>query len=85
MAKLIKANGEVSEIEPANGRYFTLKEMQTAVAGYVEVVQLRDGRLMVVNEDGHGLGLPWNAQATDLYRNSAIAGDVIVCKPNQIR
>ena len=85
MAEVIRASGERSSIEPANGRDFTLAEMQQAVGGDVEVIYLHDGRLMLANESGHDLGLPWNAQAGELYPHSPIAGDVIVCDRRQVR
>lgn len=31
MAQIIKASGEVIEISPANGKHFSLKEMQDVV------------------------------------------------------
>ena len=77
-------------MEPANGTHFVLKEMQDAVGGCVEVVYLMDGRLMLVNEDGHNIGLPYNAEGTRLYRAGRdiehyIVGDVLVCERKQVR
>lgn len=84
MAILIKANGEVSEVNPAEGQ-FTLEEMHKYVGGYIEIRyphQLMQGRKklngvpceigpkthMVVNESGKPLRLPLNHIATALYQ-----------------
>ena len=49
----------------------TLEEMQKRVGGYIQFCPLPrgcKGMLMVVNEDGLGLKLPYNAKASELYR-----------------
>lgn len=51
----------------------TLEALQKAVGGYIETVRLRvDNAVMIVNEEGLLLGLPFNAAA------SALAGQTIV-------
>lgn len=66
----------------------TLKELQKYVGGYVEVIKLRDGRQMIVNEEAalRGDMLP-NERATDLIIQTGttvnigsrgIVGDVVV-------
>ena len=51
----------------------TLEALQKAVGGYIETVRLRvDNAVMIVNEEGLLLGLPFNAVA------SALAGQTIV-------
>ena len=40
---------------------------QAFVEGFVEIVNLPDGRQMVVNEDGLHLKLPYNHEASKLY------------------
>lgn len=71
MAHALHPDGRTAPVVPANGRVFTLSELQTAVGGYVEVVRLPDdpfGRVayLVVNEDGKNLGLAPNALASGL-------------------
>ncbi len=71
-----------------------LAEMQKLVNGYIEVLALADGRVMVVNEDGLLLKLPVNAKATELFGASrrgaeqrkagekwvdCVVGTVVVC------
>ena len=51
----------------------TLEALQEAVGGYIETVRLRvDNAVMIVNEEGLLLGMPYNATA------SALAGQPIV-------
>lgn len=44
----------------------TLKQVQEAVGGYVELVELDNGDQLLVNEEGLLLGLPLNTWATSL-------------------
>jgi len=50
----------------------------------VDTVNLRDGRVMIVDDDGLGKGLPVNAKATALYKmvtipnDNKIVGDVAI-------
>ena len=64
------------------GRLLTLETLD-------EVVPLRDGRKMVIDDAGHYKRLAVNDEATRLYRygrqsDEVIAGDVLVCQSNQI-
>ena len=52
MATLIKADGTRTEIQPKNGTDFKLEELQAYVDGYIEIVNLRNGEILVINEDG---------------------------------
>lgn len=51
MATLIKADGTRTEIQPKNGTDFKLEELQEYVDGYIEIVNLRNGEILVINED----------------------------------
>lgn len=77
---------DATEVAPKNGTDFQLDELQEFVGGYIEIVTARDGRLIVLNEEGKLNGLPVNVVATILYGNpdDAIVGDVLVCSPTQI-
>ena len=44
----------------------SLADMQELVGGYIELVHLNDTQFMVVNEDGHSLGLPYNEPANNI-------------------
>ena len=84
MAQIIKATGERIEVKPKNGTDFQLEELKTVVGGYIEIVRLKDGKILVVNEEGMIYNLPFNEEATDLaYR--MILGDVLYCDINQIK
>ena len=91
MATIIKANGETIDVKPKNGTDFSLEEMKEIVGGYIEVLFLEGGDLMVVNEDGKNMNLPLNKEATEIitgdiyYDGDCIVGDVLVCERNQIK
>ena len=64
-ALILTPDGVVIEtvIEPEDGSY--LKPLQDLVGGYIEFAATLDPEVeMVVNEDGHPLGLPLNHTAT---------------------
>lgn len=88
---IIKTDGSVVETEPADGKMFTLEELQAIVGGYIEIIYLNDERLMVLNEDGKFQRLKRNQKATELaHRHNAIfasdfiVGDVAVINSSQI-
>ena len=57
----------------------TLEYMQTYVGGLIEVIPLRDGSQMIVNEEGLLKELPHNQQASELAMRD-IVGNVLVLK-----
>lgn len=85
MAKIYKTTGEVIEVEPKNGKDFKLEELKEVVQGYIEIVNISLTQYMVVNEEGHLIGLPLNINATKLYKKDIIVGDVLVCNKSQIK
>lgn len=66
MATLIKTSGVSEIVTPADGKQFTLAELQSMVGGYIEPVRLEGDRIMWVNEEGKLQGLPLNAVATNI-------------------
>jgi len=87
MAKWIKANGEVIEVSPKDkGKTFSLKELKEYVGGWIECVYLNRRQVMVVNEEGKLLNLPYNAIATATYQlatqpnDDFIVGDALLCE-----
>lgn len=53
MATLYKVNGEKIEVSPQDGKKFTRAELYAMLdCNTVEVVFLRDGKIMIVDEDG---------------------------------
>ena len=63
----------VEDVKPEDIGWF-----QQTVGGYIEVVPLGGGMLMVLNEEGKLKGLPINRRATELYPSDIIVGDVII-------
>lgn len=69
MAKLIKADGNVVVVSPKNeGECFTLDELQGFVGGYIECINISPTQVMVINEEGKLMNLPYNAVATETFR-----------------
>lgn len=90
MAHLMLPDGKIVNVKPAGGRYFTLEEMQQAVGGYIEMVHLPSGRVLVVNEEGLLKGLPENPRASMLWQtefgvaNGNIVGAALVCGKGEV-
>jgi len=83
-ALLIQSDSTTQHVTPANGEHFTLEEMQQHVGGYIEVVRLGDGTVLIVNEDGKPQGQPRNEFATRIFqarvgRHDHIVGNVLRC------
>lgn len=88
-AKIYKADGSIIDIKPNNGTDFSLEELQEIVGGYIEIVGLMDNEIMVINEEGKLIDLPFNENATQLYQEvdgfyDYIAGDVLVCDSSMV-
>lgn len=77
MASLLKTDGTETLVTPANGKKFTLEEMQKYVGGYIEIVRGPNSSKLIVNEEGLLQGLPLNRLAS-LAANRYIVGDVLV-------
>ena len=89
-SSIIYRPGTKSElVEPKNGKFFKLKELQSIVGGYIECLYLKDDMTMVVNEEGKLDGLPFNDMATAIAYNSSyadsIVGSVLVCPSKLIQ
>lgn len=91
MAQIIRTDGTTIDVEPKNGTDFQLEELQAVVEGYIQVIHIGDGEVMVVNEDGK-FQCEWNGKATTLakmrraiYPNDYISGNVLVCNVKQIK
>ena len=81
MARLIRTDGTSQELQPANGVYWDLKELQILVGGYIEVVSTLDGKFMVIDDEGKLKRKSLNKEATRMYlygRNDPIAGEAVV-------
>lgn len=78
MARVITPDGSLRVVTPARGPSFTLEEMRTLVGGYLEVVRLPNGELMVIDEEGKLKHLLYNPVATALAAPHLFPGDYIV-------
>ena len=88
-AKIIYTDKKAEDYTPKNGTTFELEEMQKIVGGYIEVIRLNDGRIIIVNEEGLLQGLPVNIEATNILRRDHsttqyIVGTAIVCDADMI-
>ncbi len=63
-ATIIHSDGTEEKVSPVNGNDFSLEEVQKIVGGYIEVVGLSDGNILVLNEEGKLYGLAENPKAT---------------------
>lgn len=89
MAKIYFSNGIIKEINPNNGKQFTLEELQTIVGGYIEIVNLPDDKLLVVDEEGKLKHKPYNVRATQLlaatlHNGDFVVGNALLCDGSQI-
>lgn len=78
MAKLITPDGLTRDVTPADGKAFTLDELQGFVGGYIQLVRLTRSRLMCCNEEGKLERLPLNRTATAEWAALHGLTDVIV-------
>lgn len=58
-----------------------LHALQYAVDGYIETIGLRDGGVMIVDEEGMLKGKPYNALAS-LVAGTGICGDALIVGAN---
>ena len=91
MALILKTDGTKVEITAtrADGT-LSLKQMQQAVGGYIQLVNTANPDvILVVNEEGKLRDLPINEQATRIYfaahgMSDVLVGDVLVCHTSEI-
>lgn len=92
-AVLMMPDGDKREVEPADRHGFTLAEVQAFVGGFVQLVRLTEGRLMLINEEAKFMpGMQPNPAATRLahhvgaIRNTDwICGPALICDASQFR
>ena len=88
-AKIIYTDKEDEDYTPNNGKTFELDELQGIVDGNFEIVRLRDGRIIIVDEDGKLKDKAVNIPATNILRRDHfttdyIVGTAIVCDADMI-
>lgn len=90
-ARLYQTDDREEPVFPAAGvdGEFTLDELQKLVGGNIEVVDLRDGRLMVIDEKGKLKSKPVNKAASKIALGiihdwDQIVGDAVVIRSDQM-
>ena len=90
-ATIIYPDGREEKISPANGNDFSLEEVQKIVGGYIEVIELSDGNLLVCNEEGKIMSLPENPKATEIakkheaiFADDYFVGNVLMCSDDML-
>lgn len=91
MALLINTDGTKKEIKPKNGMDFSLEELQAYVDGYIEIINLNNGDIMVINDDGKYL-FEENEIATSIaedhdaiFFGDWICGNAVLCKEEEVK
>lgn len=70
--------GVKTPVEPADGKCFTLDELQSFVGGYIEMVDIADNKTIILNEEGKVRGMIPNGMATKMAEGFIDPDDVIV-------
>lgn len=88
---LIKETGDVEIIRPQNGEDYSLEELQKAVDGLIDIISLKNGKIMVVNDEGKftkGIN-PAASFLAHIHHAIAprdyVAGDVLVCPSEMVK
>jgi hypothetical protein len=85
---LYRVNGEVLTVHPANGRKFSLAELQAYVGGHIELVPgtSRSGHPAAwCNDEGRLKQLRVNREATRVFMHGVWGSDVLVGDVIQVR
>jgi len=89
MATLIATDGSETAQTPTDGVCFTLAELCALTgARTIEMLTLRDGSALVVDEDGKGRGLPMNRTATTIlgrFPRDMVVGPVLCLTRDEVR
>ena len=87
MATLYKANGDIATIKPRSFRKrFSVKELQKAVGGYIQCIDL-NGNYLIVDEDGFAKERPYNFNASAIsfqFGFGHVVGDAVYCKEEEM-
>ena len=88
-AKIIYTDKEAEDYTPKNGKTFGKTEMCGIVEGYIDIIRLNDGRVIIVDSQGKALNKAVNIPATNIlrrdhYTTDYIVGTAIVCDADMI-
>lgn len=86
---LAKCTGTLQEIKPMNGKSYTQTEMQHYVGGYIERVNIGNGKVLIIDEEGKIKGKLPNRIATGWLQvegiHDWIAGDAMLIDRKHIK
>jgi hypothetical protein len=77
MSIVISPDGNVENLTDTK-----LKTLQEAVGGYIEIIDIGNGEVLIVNEEGNMLGLPPNHVATKMLGKSIVGNVVLTNRSN---
>ena len=88
-AKIIYTDKEAEDYTPKNGKTFEFDELRGIVEGFVDIIRLNDGRVIIVDSQGKALNKAVNIPATNILRRDHfttdyIVGTAIVCDADMI-
>ena len=88
-AKIIYTDKEAEDYTPKNGKTFGKTEMYGIVEGYIDIIRLNDGRVIIFDSQGKALNKAVNIPATNILRRdhfttNYIVGTAIVCDADMI-
>lgn len=74
----------ICNISPKNGHHFSLEELHEMIGGYIEIVHIGNGVIVVVDEEGILKERVYNHLASDVC-GRFLVGNVLLCRAKQIR
>jgi hypothetical protein len=74
---ILYADGKQEDFTCGKGE-LTLDKLQEIVGGYIEILDVKDGKTLVVNEEGLFKNLSRNTKASSLY-GAPLDGNVVYC------
>jgi uncharacterized protein DUF3846 len=87
---LLHQDGREERLTPADGKKFSLTELQTAVNGYIELVPMRPGNghaIMYCNEEGKYKDFKPNPRATalaNILADDYLVGPVLIVRKEPV-
>lgn len=96
MAIFYEIGKEPKEVFPKNKKEFSYEELKSFVNGFIEIVPLPSGKLIVVNEEGKCIGLEKNEKASEewlkeyplhkypINNDATIAGNALIATSEEL-
>lgn len=79
MATLFRTDRTTEDVSDTS-----LENLQRLVGGYIEILYLEDGRVLIVDDEGKLKDKPVNRTATLLWMHHAIFGDVVLANADEM-